>query len=435
MTTIEDDCPILQEQPTNDRPFNPFRIPGTAKAQALVAEVLGQIQSFERVKGLRQRQRRPADQQTFETTVTAAICDLMHRAITCPEGWVSVSLSNQHLGRASRYRPPALGKALPDILDRLSAPEMAFLKMEKGHLGYFGPARRTVIQAGPRLQSRIQAHGINPTDLGESSSQEVIVLKRERDGFWDEGGLVEYEDDEVTRQYRSEMRLINEWLATADIQFDLSILSDSSQHVDDTDRHLRRYFTKGSFEKGGRLFGGFWQPMSKRLRRKGLLIDCDEIVTLDFGQMAPRILYGLAGATAGAQDAYLLPGLEAHRQGVKKVLNAVLFADKRLTRFPKGTRELLPARVAFEDVLEKLGQIHAPIRHLFHSEIGHRVQFVESEILVDVLLTLRQQGITGLPVHDAVIIPRSSILEVTAIMLEVFKAHTGLDGLISQEGD
>lgn len=422
----EDDIP--QRQLTDDRPFNPFRAPKTVQAQTIVADVLGQLQCFERVKGLRQRQRKPTDQQTLETTVAAVVCDLIHRFITKPDGWVSVSLSNQDLGRASRYRATAMNKTLPTVIKRLAEPEMAFVEMEIGHQGYFGPARRTVMKAGSRLLTRLHDHGIGLDDLTQSTGQEVIILKDSKADYWDEGGLVEYDDTDQTRHYRDEVQAINAWLAQADIQFN------GDPIVDDTDRLLRRYFSRGSFDCGGRLFGGFWQPLPKRQRHKGLLIDGEDVATLDFGQMAPRILYGIAGVPTPTTDAYLLPGLEAHRKGVKKVMNALLFADKPLTRFPANTKTLFPPRMAFAQVAEALQQAHTPINHLFFTGIGHQVQFVESEILVDVLLALKAEGIIGLPVHDAVIVARSSIHKVTGIMQEVFKAHTGVEGMVSEEG-
>lgn len=419
-----------QAQPTDDRPFNPFRAPKTAKAQDIVADVQGQLQSYERENSLRQRQRKPADQQTFEATVAAVVCDLMHRSVIKPTGWVSVSLSNRDLGRASRYRAAAMNKTLSDILKRLAEPELALVEMEIGHQGYFGPARRTVMKAGSVLLTRLRDDGIGLDDLTQSMGQEVVILKQAKDDYWDEGGLVEYDDTDQTRQYRDEVQTINAWLAQADIQFDPM----DDLVVDDTDRLLRRYFSRGSFESGGRLFGGFWQPLPKWQRHKGLLIDGEDVATLDFGQMAPRILYGRIGVPVPTTDAYLLPGLEAHRKGVKKVMNALLFADKPLTRFPADTKKLFPTRMSFSLVVEALRQAHAPITALFGTGIGHQAQFVESEILVDVLLALKAEGIVGLPVHDAVIVARSSIPKVTRIMLEVFKTHTGVDGMVSEEG-
>lgn len=178
----------------------------------------------------------------------------------------------------------------------------------------------------------------------------------------------------------------------ADLQVDPDRLWPGCLPVDAGERLLRRFFTRGSFESGGRLFGGFWQRMPKDLRRRAILIDAEEVACLDYGQMAPRILYGLAGQTLVAQDAYTLPGLEGCRAGVKKVMNAVLFAEAPLTRFPKDTRSLFPRRVNLSQVVAALEQTHAPIRSAFFTGIGHRLQFVESQILVEVLRGRRSPG-------------------------------------------
>ena len=74
-----------------------------------------------------QRARKPDDQNAFEATVEAIICDLIHHHLTGEKGAVLITRSNKVLGRKSRYRPPAYGKILPDVLDRLTAPEMGFV--------------------------------------------------------------------------------------------------------------------------------------------------------------------------------------------------------------------------------------------------------------------------------------------------------------------
>ena len=54
----------------------------------------------------------------------------------------------------------------------------------------------------------------------------------------------------------------------------------SRTDVDLGKRKLRRYFIKGSFESGGRLFGGFWQELNKD-QRKNIITDDEEAVSLD----------------------------------------------------------------------------------------------------------------------------------------------------------
>jgi hypothetical protein len=87
----------------------------------LIEEVLRQVQNFERFEGLRQRARRPADQETFEATVTAVIADLIHFHLTGWPGGLVVTRSNQLLGRPSRYRSAIYSGTFPVILDRLAA--------------------------------------------------------------------------------------------------------------------------------------------------------------------------------------------------------------------------------------------------------------------------------------------------------------------------
>jgi hypothetical protein len=50
----------------------------------------------------------------------------------------------------------------------------------------------------------------------------------------------------------------------------------------------------------------------------------------------------------------------------------------------------------------------------------------ESDILVDVLLTLKTQGIVGLPIHDAVVVRDDNSDKTKAVMKDTFLGHTGI---------
>ena len=64
---------------------------------------------------------------------------------------------------------------------------------------------------------------------------------------------------------------------------------------------------------------------------------------------------------------------------------------------------------------------------------GHHIQFLESQIMVRLLLALRRRDITALPVHDAVAVLRSRAEEVRQIMVDQFKAATGVDVLVTED--
>lgn len=55
-----------------------------------------------------------------------------------------------------------------------------------------------------------------------------------------------------------------------------------------------------------------------------------------------------------------------------------------------------------------------------------RLMRLEADILLDVLLTLKQKAITALPIHDAVVVNAQYEDEARSVMIEAFQAHTGL---------
>lgn len=424
----------LQAQDTpRDRPFNPFRITNSDAAKSLVADVLAQLSNYEQHFKLRQRARRPEDQQRFERIVETLICDLAHRELTHPGSWLAIPLSKQVLGRKNRYGSPVMSKALPDVLERLASPEMSFVEIEAGYHGnpfVDQPNRQTVIRAGKRLLTRIRDNSLGFPDLGLDKHEEIIIL-RGKEGFSPKNTDLQYDDTPQTLTYREQLRSINDWLEQAYIDFDP--IGDMEREVDPTDRRLVRIFNNGSFGQGGRLYGGFWQSLSSQQRLKGVQINGDSVASLDFGQMAPRILYGMAGAQPQFQDAYELPGWERYRGSVKTMFNAMLHAPERHARFPQGLGGQFPKGTGVNKIIDAIMEHHAPIQHLFYSGQGMEAMFKESQILVDILLHLMEDEIVAFPIHDAVIVEEYWADVTKATMLEVFREHTGVEGTVEAE--
>ncbi|MEX1035035.1 MAG: hypothetical protein WDZ54_03710 [Sneathiella sp.] len=424
-----------------DRPFNPWRRSKSPKVKAIIDEAGDLLEVYELRFNKRQRKRRASDQRKFRATTEAILCDLIHHYLKGSERGIYVTRSHKVLGCAGRYCPDVLGTKLPSILDLLQTPEMAYIQQEMGHLGCTGyegesgPARRTVIRPGPRLIRRIEEHGITLEDIETCEQKEVIVLKRAKESYWDEGGAIEYNDTSRTRRYRKDVQAINSWLSEADLDFDPAAVEGKPPLVDINDRAMRRIFSQGHFKSGGRLFGGFWQQMKKQHRIEGLLIEGEEVIELDYGQMNPRIIYGLCKAQPPQEDLYLISGYEQHRSGIKKVMNAMMFTDKPLTKMPKGVRKQFFEQQPVSDVCKAITAAHPDIKDQFYSGIGHKAQFIESEIMIDVLLKLKDKGIVALSIHDAVIVGQSKEEEVRQVMLGCFLAHTGIEGVVTTEGE
>ena len=419
------------EETPKDRPFNPFRIPKSDSANVLVCDVVNQLQNFESHRRPRKRKRRQKDQQTFERTVATVVSDLVHRYVTEPDGYLAVTLSKQILGRSGCYRSPVLNGTLPNVLKNLAKPDMAFVELEKGHQGYFNNAKQSTIKAGVRLITRINNLELSTSDFAIDPCQEVIILKKAKSDIFDNGEWMEYQDTDQIKQYREQLDRINRWIEKADIKLDPIIALENDSDV--SDRLLRRYFNNGSFKMGGRLFGGFWQNLKKEERQKGITISGHSIITLDYSQMAPRILYSMVGLNTPLTDPYDLPRWRFYRNGIKKVFNALLFAEKPLQRFPKDTKKLFFPNAKIQNVVEDITKQHNSVSHLFYTRPGFKILFIESEILISVLLKLIDKGIVALPVHDAVIIPETAKDVAVQVMEETFSELTGIQGKVHME--
>ncbi|OJI94046.1 hypothetical protein PFRI_17210 [Planktotalea frisia] len=416
------------------RAFNPFLCARTDKLMALIAEVQVQMSGYEAYHETRKRARRPADQVTYDRTVEAILCDLCAVELGPDNDSIHLPLSNKVLRSKSRYKGTALGKTLPAILDVMSAPEMDFVVVEKGHSTFkivdgdlnvaFAGGQQTILKAGPKLLSRIEHFGIVRDDIGPAPEEEAIILRAPKHHSNSIAKYQEYEDDEATLALRQQMTDINAWLDTADITC-------SHPQVDPTHRRLRRIFNNSDFAQGGRLYGGFWQAMSSDERLEHILIEDDWCVELDYGQMSLLLLYAEAQAQdyVPVGDLYDLSeyGIPTEcRKGIKKVMQAIINSPGVPRRLPKGSRKHFPSRINLRDILRAVEKKHPVIFPLMTSGIGMQLFRKESDILVDVLETLRSEGIVALPVHDAVVVRDDNADKAGAVMKQVFREHTGI---------
>ena len=414
------------------RAFNPFLCAKSDKLLALIAEVQTQMSGYEAYYGTRKRARRPADQVTYDRTVEAILCDLCAVELASENDSIHLPLSNKVLRSKSRYKGTALGKTLPDILKVMSAPEMSFVFVEKGHSTFkivdhdlnvaFTGGQQTILKAGPKLLSRIERFDITRDDMGQALEEEVLILRAPKRHSNSIAEYQEYEDDEATLALRQQMTSINDWLDTADITC-------SHPQVDPAHRRLRRIFNNSNFAQGGRLYGGFWQAMPSDERQEHILIEGDWCVELDYGQMSLAILYGLTGAKPPEGDLYDLStqGIPtSYRKGIKTVIQALINSSKVPTKMPKGVRKHLPSHTNIRDILAAIESKHPTIYPQMTSRIGMQLFRKESDILVDVLITLRSEGIVALPVHDAVVVRDDISDKAKAVMKQVFREHTGI---------
>ena len=70
------------------------------------------------------------------------------------------------------------------------------------------------------------------------------------------------------------------------------------------------------------------------------------------------------------------------------------------------------------------------IRTYLGTDAGPELQFYESEIITAVTHSLLGLGIVALPVHDAVIVPRSRADQAKGVMIDVFDQVCGGEAVV-----
>lgn len=418
-------APKRETQDESDRWFDWTRQPRSSDAISLVDEV------FEEVEG--QRQSQPNTRTLSNARKMAAIqavgCLIanaaVHHFIGGP-GCLAITRSKRVLGHREQRRHPLMTVSTIDWLDRLEA--AGYLKEQRGVPGMAKNRKCTRILAGSRLLAELQRRGLTIADFGQGASPDVLAL-RAPDIAWDKRGPeVEIPKTAQTEALRDQVLAINEHLRAADI----STTTAWNGRLDIHNRNLRRSFTEGSLECGGRFGGGFWMQMSKADRFDALRINREPVVELDFQSMYPRMAYGLVGTEPPEGDPYVIDGIgREYRRGMKLLMNAMFWAHGPLRRFPRGSKDLMPPQYNVTELTALILSQHKPLEPLIGARVGPRLMYMESTIMTETLLELARLGVAALPIHDALLVARSHVEIARSTMLLAFERIAGVSGRVT----
>lgn len=357
-----------------------------------------------------------------------------------------------YLRKADGYsvRPVWLsGKAMSRAVDSLAL--AGLLKTVRGEHGH-GTA--STYGATPALLDLAQRHGITENSLTLDQPLESLVRLRRGNS---KTPLVAYEPTADTRQWEALLATCNAFLAQQDIALEITAEEEAEwvRHWNkdrDEDRPslvrperfktgLYRTFSNGSFEQGGRMYGGWWINTPKSLRQK-ITINGQPTVELDFSGCAIRMLYHERGIDYQG-DPYLLDAVAAYelemglqpghfREAIKAITQALINDCDGL--HPEEI--LLPDGLSFRpkfkraEVRRMIEEKHAPIADAFGTGAGLRLQRQDSDLALEIISTLREQGIVALPIHDSFVSSEASRDNLLGQMTTLYRAKFGFDPVI-----
>lgn len=444
----------MQSDPTRAIRFDPYRRAATAELKAAIGRLRAALETHEAQLGVRTRSRRGVDQRAWEAAIEALACNLLVNAMVAPERALAVPRSNAVMGAQSRYKPLVYGKHFTDLLDLMERAEVGLIRQLTTGYRFSAEAKgATTYEPTTALASLLPLGRTEWSSFTRDEEREPLVLKAPKqkasrgtkrgggDGEEDESdheelaiGRIDYEDTAQTRRLRKQVQSINAALMAADVTLDMTAvcepIDENGTFIDPTRRCLTRVFNNGDWRHGGRLFGGFWMSMRRRDRFAAIRIKGERIAEVDYGQLFPRLAYAKADAPPPPGDLYGAEDDPMRRKGLKKLLNALLFTNGKLTHWPKDTSCFFGESAKLRDVIADIESRHAPVAHLFGSRVGFELMWTESNMAVEMLPILARNKRPALPLHDAFITAASDAEFTKDLMASTFKLYTGVEGVV-----
>jgi hypothetical protein len=396
----------------------------------------------------RKRRRRPEDRVNHRRTVRAVLANgLRCRFFRDPP-------SVAYLRGAGRSRalpgwPAWLSDdAVGTTVDLLAAANLVFA--ETGTHGLTASTYRV----SDDLFSLAGLSGIRFESLQLTLSLGQLVRLRERNAE-----TPQMERPHLLEVYRWTERLstLNRFLAAQDLRLPLNA-AEEAEWVRHWNRERRkgeprltrpelfqtdlyRQFNNGSIKQGGRMYGGWWINTPKSLR-PNIQINGQPTDELDFSGCFLRMLYHERGLQC-VDDPYTIPAIQAleaklhlpnghFRRGVKKITQALI--NDCGGKAPE--RVLIENGVSFRphftrrEVRAMIETKHAAISDAFASGSGLRLQRFEGDLMLKIVLTLRDRGVVALPIHDGIRIPTDHKLLCREVMVALYKEQFGFEPVI-----
>jgi hypothetical protein len=338
--------------------------------------------------------------EKFRRHLRVIVLNLYQGYLTDPSLYIAYA-RDKNVYATRRYKEIHISyRPLIRVIDGLV--ELGLIEQKKG---FYDPTTeigfQSVIRATIKLIGLIESSAVAPFMIGRSSVEPELIVLRDSQGI-----EIDYEHQDSVEQMRENLRVYNTLLKQA--KFHLSCPSEMLPKGIDWGRiSLHRVFNNGSFEEGGRFYGGWWQEMPKEVR-KHIEIDGEGTVELDYSGMHLRMLYAKKRLDFIGDPYSIYTDSSSMRPLCKLILlvalnasslkNAVAAIRKKMNLDPS-----LPRVENLKQCVKDFVGHHSPVSEFFFTGIGVRLQNIDAQIAERVMLELTGDSIPVLPIHDSFI--------------------------------
>ena len=345
----------------------------------------------------------------------------------------------------SRYNALNIKVSTIDVVHRLHISGLIGLK--GGWQDPAGKSYLTRIWAAEPLIEMFMDAAFGYFDIGYPDNKATVILRDENKRN------IEYEDTAEIRRMHDLLLRYNRLLERTFI--DIPSLDQPRIELGDKEnrrrnnkpvfvnithhgKFVRRIFNNGTFEDGGRFYGGWWQRIDGSYR-KNIRMNNLPTVEIDYSSLHVILAHAMVGDDywdTTSDDPYQLHvrGVNNpdHCRDITKLLFLLGFnASDEQSLFKAFRSELDYTAYPYsfpDDVLSELldgiKDRHPKISHLICSGAGLRLMNIDSRICEYVIEKFVERDTPILTVHDSFIVPFGSERELDRVMKEAFKRVT-----------
>lgn len=322
---------------------------------------------------------------------------------------------------------------LISLLDKLE--EEGYIKQEKGVWSSNKKAsKETVINATKKLINLFLKGYLNLEKISKLEPKELIQLKTHTKEN-KSNKQVKYEDTRMISRMRNQLKKYNSFIANQEIKMyveNIEVKSEFKDYMLNLEKagiikinnlnnlidismvynSLHRVFNNNSFKQGGRFYGASYQSFGKNKTglklRPYIKINENKVVCLDYSGLHINMLYNKKGLEYKG-DPYMISGIprEYLKIAALVMLNAKSKKDAN-GALQKKLRKITGKSHKTKYIIDAFILKHSIISEYFCSNIGIKLQNIDSKIMNHILNDLTKQKIVALCVHDEVIVEEAN---------------------------
>jgi hypothetical protein len=348
----------------------------------------------------------------------------------------------------SIYNELHISKLTIDIADTLI--EAGLLEQAKGFYDRDrGGGKLSRVWPTEALVEMFKEARFSPLDVGNHAERLTVIL-RDRDPDDEKAVNLEYEPTDETRRMSAMLVRYNALLANTFI--DIPTLEApgipvegerraTTLMVTQRDKFVRRIFNRGSFDKGGRFYGGWWQRCPKVFRKR-IFVNDSPTSEVDFSGLHIILLYAMQGQDYWAErddDPYaiaipdFLKDADQTRAVAKGVVLFALNAETEAEAFgafrqkaENGSAEKRLTNEQLRFVLRSIEEKHPDVADHLLSDVGITLMGNDARITERILDHFTAKEVPVLPIHDSYIVPVGCEDELVDVMHSAFEAEMGV---------